>query len=189
MRIDHIKDAAPSPLAPSPLAPSSSSPSPSLPPAATGGAPLESRDLVPATANAPLMAKGAPEKTKKLETISKPDGHSGRLSGVAAVQVRNVSPREMGNIAMDLYVSGVLSWDEYSMLAFQPELHPKYDATVGALTGESASPDQPRDFVNQWEDRLKFERRHNPGDRPLIRRTGRIVQVLRQIENPTDITI
>jgi len=117
------------------------------------------------------------------------DGSSGGLPDVAAVQVRNVSPREMGNIAMDLYVSGVLSWDEYSMLAFQPELHPNYDATVGALTGERASPDQPRDFVSQWEERLNFERRHNPGDRPLIRRTSRIVQVLRQIENPTDIMI
>ncbi len=167
MRIDHIKDTAPSPLAPSSTSPLT---------APTDGAPPESRDLVPAAGPEPLTGKAA-------------GGPSGGLPDVAAVQVRNVSPREMGNIAMDLYVSGVLSWDEYSMLAFQPELHPNYDATVGALTGERASPDQPRDFVSQWEERLNFERRHNPGDRPLIRRTNRIVQVLRQIENPTNITI
>ena len=159
MRINRIEDTAPSPT---PI------------PASAATTSLESRDLVPTTGTAPQAAK---------------DGPSSGLPDVAAVQVRNVSPREMGNIAMDLYVSGVLSWDEYSMLAFQPELHPNYDATVGALTGERASPDQPRDFVSQWEDRLKFERRHNPGDRPLIRRTSRIVQVLRQIENPTDIMI
>jgi hypothetical protein len=165
------------------------SPSPLPAPAAT----LESRDLVPAAGKEPLTGK-APQASNDApigaaEAANKPDAPSAGLSEVAAVQVRNISPREMGNIAMDLYISGVLSWDEYSMLAFQPELHPNYDATVGALTGERASPDQPRDFVGQWEDRLNFERRHNPGDRPLIRRTSRIVRVLRQIENPTDIII
>lgn len=180
MRIDRIEDKAPSP---SPL------------PAPAGATALKSRDLVPTAGTgllagkAPQAANGAPEKIAATDAGNQPGGSSAALPGVAAVQVRNISPREMGNIAMDLYISGVLSWDEYSMLAFQPELHPSYDATVGALTGERASPDQPRDFVGQWEDRLNFERRHNPGDRPLIRRTGRIVQVLRQIENPTNIIV
>ncbi len=174
MRINRIEDTAPS-----------SAPLPA--PAATTS--LESRDLVPAAGTAPQAAKNGPGKTGEPEAADQSGGPSGGLPDVAAVKVRNVSPREMGNIAMDLYVSGVLSWDEYSMLAFQPELHPNYDATVGALTGERAKPDQPRDFVSQWEERLNFERRHNPGNWPLIRRTSRIVQVLRQIENPTNITI
>ncbi len=175
MRINRMEDTAPS--------------ASSLP------APLESRAMVPVagpealTGKAPQAAKDGPGKIGGPEAGNQSSGSSAGLPDVTAVQVRNISPREMGNIAMDLYVSGVLSWDEYSMLAFQPELHPNYDATVGALTGERASPDQPRDFVSQWEDRLNFERRHNPDDRPLIRRTSRIVQVLRQIENPTNIMI
>ncbi len=36
---------------------------------------------------------------------------------------------------MDLHVAGVLPWEGYAMLAFQPELHPDYDRTVGALIG------------------------------------------------------
>ena len=65
---------------------------------------------------------------------------------------------------MDLYMVGVITWEEHAMLAFQPELHPDYDQTVGALTGEKADPDRPRDYVAIWEARLAFERKHNAGD-------------------------
>ena len=90
---------------------------------------------------------------------------------------------------MDLYMVGVITWEEHAMLAFQPELHPDYDQTVGALTGEKADPDRPRDYVAIWEARLAFERKHNAGDANLVERSRRIVNVLRRIATPTDIVV
>ncbi len=90
---------------------------------------------------------------------------------------------------MDLYVAGILPWEEYAMLAFQAELHPDYDKTIGALTGEPAAPDRPRDFLNLWEERLRFEEKHNAGNPNLVARTRRIVQVFRQIASPTNLVV
>lgn len=95
---------------------------------------------------------------------------------------RHLSPREMAGRSFDLYAAGVLSFDEYSRLAFQAELHPAFDATIGALTGETAAPDRPRDFVAEWEERLTFERRYNPESAPRVAQTERIAQVLRRID-------
>lgn len=109
------------------------------------------------------------------------DDASGRLD------FRRMSPRQMANISMDLYAAGTISWDEYSLLAFQPELHPDYDRTVGALVGEKARPDLPRDQVALWEERLRFELKYNPENTELVENTRRIVQVLREIENPMSV--
>ena len=106
-----------------------------------------------------------------------------------SIDVRNLTPRQAAELGMDLHVAGVLPWEEYAMLTFQPELHPDYDRTVGALIGENAQPDRPRDFVAMWEDRLAFERKYNTGDPKLIARTARVVTVLRQIESPTSVVV
>jgi len=88
---------------------------------------------------------------------------------------------------MDLYVAGILPWDEYAMLAFQAELHPDYDKTIGVLTGEKAEPDRPRDFLRIWEERLAFEEKYNAGRPKLVERTRHIVQTFRQICRPTNL--
>jgi hypothetical protein len=100
------------------------------------------------------------------------------------IDVRNLSPREMTEGSLYLYALGVLTWEEYSMLAFQPELQPDYDLTVGALTGQKAEPDEPRDFIVQWEERMTFAQRHNPADSKIIRRTKHILAVLRKLAPP-----
>ncbi len=106
-----------------------------------------------------------------------------------SIDVRNLTPRQAVELGMDLHVAGVLPWKEYAMLAFQPELHPDYDRTVGALIGEKAQPDRPRDFVAMWKERLAFERKYNAADPKLIARTARIVTVLHQIETPTSVVV
>jgi hypothetical protein len=119
------------------------------------------------------------------------------INGPAAVvrrlmgdlDIRSLSPRQMSEASLDLYVAGILPWDEYAMLAFQPELHPDYDDTIGALTGEPAAPDDPRDFLVQWEERLDFDRRYNPDDEETLARTERIVGLFRQIDRPTDLLV
>ena len=99
--------------------------------------------------------------------------------------VRQFTPRHMAELSLELYVLGYIDWDEYAMLAFQSELHPDFDRTIGALTGEKADPDRPRDFLAWWEERLAFERTYNPDDRRLLDRTLRIVNLFRKMDAPT----
>lgn len=138
-------------------------------------------DPVLATSLSP-PTQAPPSSTGHLENAS-----FNRLIG--HVDIRHLSPRQMAESSLDLYVAGILPWEEYAMLAFQAELHPDYDKTIGALTGEKAAPDQPRDFLNIWEDRLKFEEKYNADDSQLVERTRRIVQVFRQIDSPTNLIV
>ncbi len=105
------------------------------------------------------------------------------------VDTRHLAPRRIGELSMDLYISGALGWEEYSMLAFQAELHPAFGRTISALTGKKAEPDRPRDYIALWEERLAFEQKHNARDRPLIERTRRVLNVLNHIDAPTDMMV
>jgi hypothetical protein len=94
------------------------------------------------------------------------------------IMVRNMSPRQMADWAHEMYMLGWITWDEYR--AAQPvELHPDYNTTIGALTGERAEPDRPRDMVREWEERLAFAHRHASLDDTEARRLHRIVALLR----------
>lgn len=152
-------------------------------PAPAGRAPASAgRDLVPVEApSVPVPAAGTDTRAPDVEAPL------GEL--IPDTDVRNMSPRQAADLGMDLYVAGVLPWEEYAMLAFQPELHPDFARTIGALTGQKAEPDRPRDFVAIWEDRLAFERQHNAADTRRIDRTERIVTVLLQIASPTNVVI
>ena len=102
------------------------------------------------------------------------------------VNARAISPRDIQDLSLDLYAGGILSWEEHEDLAFQVDLHPEFSQTIGALTGEKPLPDQPRDYVKEWEQRLDFENRHAPQS-PKQHRTVRILSVLRRMHSPTDI--
>jgi hypothetical protein len=99
---------------------------------------------------------------------------------LAARNVRHMSPREMAAFGMDLYVDGVLGYEDYALLAFQPELQSDFGTTIGALTGTAASPDRPRDYVRIWEERLRFEQDHSDEDRTCLQRTARILRLLQR---------
>lgn len=96
--------------------------------------------------------------------------------------VRNLTPRQMSALCGELFLATMISCDEYLMMAFQPELHPDFDRTIGALIGEKADPDRPRDYIQRWTERLDFERRYNAKDPGLIDRTRNILSVLRQLD-------
>ncbi|MCW8835992.1 MAG: hypothetical protein OQJ99_06460 [Rhodospirillales bacterium] len=87
-------------------------------------------------------------------------------------------------MSLDLYLDGAFDYETYALLAFQPELHPDYDRTIGALTGEAPQPDTPRDFIRHWEERLAYERKYGARDESTINRIRRIVDVLRIIDTP-----
>ena len=97
---------------------------------------------------------------------------------LAPFDASHMSPREMAERSQELYAVGLLSWDEYSLLAFQPELHPAYNKTIGALLGEKAEPDRRRNYVAEWWDRLAFERRYNREEPGLVEQTARIAEIL-----------
>ncbi len=96
-----------------------------------------------------------------------------------------MTPREMAAFGLDLYVEGILEYEDYALLAFQPELHADFDATIGALTGAAASPDRPRDHVRIWEERLRFEQDHLNEESTCLQRTTRILRVLRRFATPS----
>jgi hypothetical protein len=102
------------------------------------------------------------------------------------IDVRNMSPREMVNVSLDLYVDGSLSFSEYSLLAFQPELHPNFEDTIGALTGERPDPDMPRDFVQEWQDRQSFESRYPSDNGRTLKQINRVLDVLSKLSPPVD---
>ncbi|OAN54159.1 hypothetical protein A6A04_12980 [Paramagnetospirillum marisnigri] len=76
--------------------------------------------------------------------------------------LRNISPRDFADLTHELYLDGTLTWDEFKLVGFPSELDPRYDETIGALIGEKANPDQPKDMLTQWEQRVDFEKRYNP---------------------------
>jgi len=100
--------------------------------------------------------------------------------------IRNLTPREMVNVSLDLYIDGELSFSEYSLLAFQPELHPDFEDTIGALTGERADPDMPRDYVQDWQERYEFEIRYPSDDTRVLKQMDQILSVLTQNSMPLD---
>lgn len=101
--------------------------------------------------------------------------------------IRSMTPREMVDLSGELYFAGFLSHDQYADLSFQAELMPNYDVTIGALTGQRAAPDRPRDYTSVWRAKLKFEMKHLADDPGVIERTRKIVELLRTIEKPENL--
>ena len=144
-------------------------------------APLRRQVVRKATARETLPV---PVERPKQSTGSEPIGpkmSSTLAEVIGTVDTHHLSPRQMANLSLDLYVTGALNFEDYAELAFQPELHPDFDKTIGALTGEKAAPDRPRDFVRLWEEKAKFQRRHNNERSELIERSERIAHLLRHI--------
>lgn len=142
--------------------------------------PRESRALVPYTDTAgradgprlPGMATGASADPSALALTEFTDSYD----------VGAISPRKMVDLSLELYISGYLTKDQYQDMAFQSELLPNFDDTIGALTGERAAPDKPRDYVKIWQKRLNFEEEHSAEDRRVVDRTRQILDLLLSIK-------
>ena len=102
----------------------------------------------------------------------------------AAHPVRAISPRELAELAHELYLVGSLDLDDYLLLGFPSELHPAFDRTIGALTGRKAQPDRPRDMIREWENRLADLRESSAPLPALLDRARRTLGLLRWLETP-----
>ena len=131
-----------------------------------------------------LYKSSTPPADFETSTSESPQPTSISNPIIAAVDFRNASPRQIANISLDLYAAGMLSYEDYAALAFQPELHPDYDRTVGALTGKTAAPDQQRDYIEVWNERLRFNLRHNPQNSPSVKQAARIYNLLKGLGRP-----
>lgn len=141
--------------------------------AATSGSEPVLAPLAPGRELVPLGGGGLPAVAAVDLPASEPSQSRG-------FDPRAASPREVSKRSLDLYADGLLEWGDQVVLAFQPELHPDYDRTVGALLETKAEPDTPRDFVVEWERRLIFELRYNPENDEAVARARRIVRALRR---------
>lgn len=101
--------------------------------------------------------------------------------------VRHMSPRAMLEYSQDLYAAAVICFEDYEALAFQPDLHPDFNRTIGALTGERAAPDRPRDFIQRWQERLSFTQRYYPASATEVRQAHRILEALKAYPRLTDL--
>lgn len=99
--------------------------------------------------------------------------------------VRNMSPNALANLAYDLYMEGELDREEYLLLGFPSEVHPYYNRTVGALTGEPAKPDMPRDLIHEWEAHLEQVMHSSLPLKVMKQRARKILSLLRWLERPT----
>lgn len=127
-------------------------------------------------ASLPTRWEHAPPAATVLRRLST-ESLGGRRPLAGRVNPRRMSARQMAAWAEELHADGMMNWVEFGMAGFPAELHPDYDRTVGALTGERADPDQPRDMIALWEDRHQREKRCLG---PLAARvSGRIVELLR----------
>ncbi|CAA7626053.1 hypothetical protein [Magnetospirillum sp. SS-4] len=122
---------------------------------------------------------GTAAETGELPALPAP----GDFAAQPRFDLRNMSPRQFADTTHELYLEGTLSWDEFKMVGFPSELDPRYDETIGALTGEKANPDQPKDMLAQWEQRVDFEKRHNP-DAPQTRTAETALEKLSWLSLP-----
>lgn len=121
----------------------------------------------------------AEETAPALAALPSPDD----FTAEPRFDLRNMSPRAFADTTHELYLEGTLEWEEFKMVGFPSELDPRYDETIGALTGEKANPDQPKDMLAQWEQRVDFEKRHNPGA-PQTRTAETVLQKLTWLAQP-----
>ncbi len=112
------------------------------------------------------------------EPYSTPMDRGGRSA--YRIDPRNMSPRQLADWAHEMYLCRMLTWEEYCMAGFPPELHPQYNRTVGALTGKLAQPDTPRNMIRVWEERLSFMLRYYDADEIDVLRVEKLLRLLRQ---------
>ena len=131
-----------------------------------------------------LIAKENAAKTKE---VTKPARLPPPAGGPQVPDAHYMSPREMQDYSENLYAAGVLSFEDYEILAFQPDLHPDFGRTIGALTGEAAAPDRKRDYIEHWGKRLDFSQRYYPVNSNEVRQAHRIHEALKAFPSRTDI--
>jgi hypothetical protein len=96
--------------------------------------------------------------------------------------VKNITPREMAQMSQALYDNGSISLKNHAFISFQPELNPSYNDTIGKLTNTIAQPDNPRNFLNEWKERLKQQEKDGVSNE-IINNTKEVISILNNLDS------
>jgi hypothetical protein len=71
--------------------------------------------------------------------------------------LRNITPKEVSHLAEQMLQQGMVSFDNYNYLSFQPELSGNHASLIESFTGEAVPEDQPFDLLASLEDTLSAQ--------------------------------
>ena len=119
------------------------------------------------------------ENTGNVEISEKGKSLPSAKDIMSRYDVNNISPREMSNMSLELHLEGVVSFEEHALMSFQPELNQEQ---YNKVTGNHANPDISRDFMVEWENRLKTQKQSG-APQEFIKKTENIVALLKNLND------
>lgn len=103
--------------------------------------------------------------------------HANAAHVMASYNLHHASPRQMVDMSTQLLESGSITFDEHSLISFQPEFN---SDQFQQIYGHPPYPDGPRDFLYEWENKLSAQRQ--AGSNPaIIEKTEHIVYLLHNL--------
>ncbi|MBL4621106.1 MAG: hypothetical protein JKY89_01785 [Immundisolibacteraceae bacterium] len=103
--------------------------------------------------------------------------HANAAQVMASYNLHHASPRQMVDMSGELLESGSITFDEHSLISFQPEFNADQ---FQQIYGHPPYPDGPRDFLYEWESKLSAQRQ--AGSNPaIIEKTEHIVYLLHNL--------
>ncbi len=126
-----------------------------------------------------------PANNKTVEPASTTQGYAGNLSNninfvsdiVRRYDVQDITPREMAKMSQELYDNGSISLKNHAFISFQPELNPSFNDTIGKFSHTTAQPDSPRNFLDEWRERLAEQTRSGAAPE-IVNNTREVVSIL-----------
>ena len=98
----------------------------------------------------------------------------------ADYDVRDMTPNELVKLSARLYEAGAIGFEEYTILSFQPEFHDRFDENSEFYRELQSEPDQPRDFITEWQRHLWEMQSSAPGVfSPDMAATREIIELLK----------
>jgi hypothetical protein len=91
--------------------------------------------------------------------------------------VQDITPRAMAKMSRELYDNGSISFKSHAFISFQPELNPSFNATIGKFSHTTAQPDSPRNFLDEWRERLAEQTRSGASPE-IVNNTSEVVAIL-----------
>jgi len=119
------------------------------------------------------------ENTGNVEISEKGKSLPSAKDIMSRYDVNNISPREMSNMSLELHLEGIISFEEHALMSFQPELN---EEQYNRITGNHAHPDDSRNFIDEWESKLKTQKKSG-APYEFIQKTENILALLNNLSS------
>lgn len=128
----------------------------------------------------------------QCETICHPDNlrfdlplsaRSQVMSIMNEYDLRNISPIQMAELCNALYKEGILEFDDFVAISFQPELNPEQYLMTH---GKYPNPVAPKNIIEQYQSQLEIEIKCGSSSSSLakLRRAINIFESLHSLSHP-----